>query len=49
MIPTSMFEAVGDSALMVNAGRIHSGFLFLEKNDVLYLFDTPSVKKYKSI
>lgn len=39
MIPTSMFEAVGDSALVLNAVGVHSGFLFLEKNDVLYLFD----------
>ncbi|KAM0844465.1 hypothetical protein ACQ4PT_057027 [Festuca glaucescens] len=39
MIPTSIFENVGDPGLVVDAAGVNSGLFFLERDDVLYLFD----------
>uniref|UniRef100_A0ACD5Z880 Uncharacterized protein n=1 Tax=Avena sativa TaxID=4498 RepID=A0ACD5Z880_AVESA len=40
MMPTSIFEDVDDSELLVYAVGVNSGLFFLEKDEVLYLFDT---------
>ncbi|KAF7111312.1 hypothetical protein CFC21_111336 [Triticum aestivum] len=39
MISTRMFDDVGDPSLMVREVGVDSGFLFLEADGVLYLFD----------
>ncbi|XP_020157786.1 uncharacterized protein [Aegilops tauschii subsp. strangulata] len=39
MISIRMFEDVGNSALIVHAVGVNPGFLFLETDGVLYLFD----------
>uniref|UniRef100_A0ACD6AB89 Uncharacterized protein n=1 Tax=Avena sativa TaxID=4498 RepID=A0ACD6AB89_AVESA len=39
MMPTSIFEDVDDSELLVYAVGVDSGLFFLEKDEVLYLFD----------
>uniref|UniRef100_A0ACD6AFA5 Uncharacterized protein n=1 Tax=Avena sativa TaxID=4498 RepID=A0ACD6AFA5_AVESA len=39
MIPTGVLEDVGDSKLLVYAAGVDSGLFFMEKDEVLYLFD----------